>query len=80
MGVAASDGRFEGKMETRGNCQNLSFWAPESAILVEWTVSEEVTIRRKGAENTEFSSRRTSDFRRLGLWPSECDSASELVI
>jgi type IV pilus assembly protein PilA len=43
-------------------------------------VTEKVTIPRKGAENVEFWSRRTSDFRHLGLWPSECDSTSELVI
>src|SRR6267378_4504412 len=43
-------------------------------------VTEKVTIPQKGAENVEFWSRRTSDFRHLGLWPSECDSTSELVI
>jgi len=35
MGVAASDGRFEGKVkvETRGDCQNLSIRVSESVIL-----------------------------------------------
>ena len=35
MGVAASDGGFEGevKVETRGDCQNLSIRVSESVIL-----------------------------------------------
>src|ERR1700730_14690866 len=52
----------------------------ENVILGESRVTEEVTIPRRAAENTEFRSRRTSDFRHLGLWPLECDSTSELVI
>ena len=43
-------------------------------------VTEKVTIPQKATENAEFWSKRTSDFRHLGLWPSECDSTSELVI
>ena len=80
MAVAASDGRFERKMETGGDWQNLSIWVPESVILGESRVTGEVTIPQKAAENTEVSSRRTSNFRHLDLWPSECDSTSELVI
>ena len=67
-------------METIGYWQNLSIQVSESVILGELRVTEEVTIPQKGTENAEFWSRRTSDFRHLGLWPSECDSTSELVI
>jgi len=35
---------------------------------------------RQAAENTEFPSKRSSDFSHLGFWPSECHSTSELVI
>ena len=80
MGVAGSDGRFEGKMETRGDWQNLSIWVSESVILGMLSGPEEVTNLQKGAENTEVWSERTSDFRHLGLWPLECDSTGELVI
>ena len=80
MGVTASDGRFGGKMEMRIDWQNLSIWLSESVILEELKVMQEVTILRGVTENTEVWSRRTSDFRHLGLWPSECDSTSELVI
>jgi hypothetical protein len=80
MGVAASDGRFEGKVETRGNWQNLSIWVSQSVILGGLRAAEEVTIPQKAAENAAFASRRTSDFRHLGIWPLECDSTSELVI
>ena len=80
MGVAPSNGRFDGTMETKGDWQNLSIWVSESVILGESRVTDEVTILRSTAENNEFSSRRTSNFRHLGLWPLECDSTSELVI
>jgi hypothetical protein len=56
MGVAAYDGRFEGKMETRGHWQNLSIWVSESVILAELRATGEVTIPQKAAENTEVSS------------------------
>src|SRR4029077_12990645 len=67
-------------MEMKGDWQNLSIWVSESVILGESRVPEQVTIPHSTAENNEFSSRRTSDFRHLGLWPLECDSTSELVI
>jgi hypothetical protein len=35
---------------------------------------------RKTAENTEFASKRSSDFSHLGFWPLECHITSELVI
>ena len=73
-------GGLTGKMDTRVDWQNLSIWVSESVILEELRVTEEVTIPQYATENTEFSSRRTSDFRHLGLWPLECDSTSELVI
>jgi hypothetical protein len=57
-----------------GDWQNLSIWVSESVILGGSRVTDEVTILRSTAENTEFLSRRTSDFRHLGLWPLECDS------
>jgi hypothetical protein len=41
---------------------------------------EVVTFPDKAIENAVFVSRRTSDFRHLGLWPFECDSTCELVI
>ena len=74
MGIAASDGRFEGKMEMKGDWQNLSIWVSESVILGVSRLAEEVTIPQKAAENAEFGSKRTSDFRHLGLWHFECDS------
>jgi hypothetical protein len=80
MGVAAPDGRFEGKMETRDDWQNLSIWVSENVILEVLRVTGEVTIPQKATENAEFASRRTSDFRHFGFWPLECDSTSELVI
>jgi hypothetical protein len=80
MGVAASDGGFQVKMEMRGDWQNLSIWISESVILGESRVTEKVTAPQKATENTEVSSRRTSNFRHLILWPSECDSTNELVI
>jgi hypothetical protein len=81
MGAEASDKRFEGGwMRMGGDWQNLSIGVSESVILGESRVTDEVTIPHSTAENTEFQSRRTSDFRHLGLWPSECDSTSELVI
>jgi len=64
----------------RGDCQNLSIWVSESVILGELRVSEEMTIPENAVEKAEFASKGTSDFRHLGLWPSECDSTSELVI
>jgi hypothetical protein len=73
-GVAASDGRFGGKMETLYDWQNLSIQLSESVILGELNVVKEVTILHHAIENTEFLSKRTSDFRHLGLWPFECDS------
>jgi len=80
MGVMASDGRFESEMETRDDWQNLSIRVSESVILGGSGLTEEVTIPQQGTENVEFRTRRTSDFRHLGLWPSECDSTCELVI
>jgi hypothetical protein len=80
MGLTGSDGRFDGKTKKKGDWQNLSIWLPESVILRESMVTEKVTIPQRATENAEFRSRRTSDFRHLGLWPSECDSTSELVI
>ena len=80
MGIAASDGHFDGETETGDDWQNLSIRVSESVILGESGLTEEVTIREKGTENVEFRTRRTSDFRHLGLWPSECDSTCELVI
>ena len=67
-------------METIGYWQNLSIQVSESVILGESRVAEVVTIPQKATENAEFRSKRTSDFRHLGLWHSECDSTSELVI
>jgi len=80
MGDAASDGDLKVKMETSANWQNLSIPISESVILEESRATEKVTAPQKVAENTEVSPRRTSNFRHLGLWPSECDSTSELVI
>ena len=80
MGVMASDGRFESEMETGDDWQNLSIRVSESVILGESGLTEEVTIPQKGTENVGFRTGRTSDFRHLGLWPSECDSTCELVI
>jgi hypothetical protein len=68
------------KRRSKDDWQNLSIWVSESVILRESMVTEKVTIPQKATENAEFRSRRTSDFRHLGLWPSECDSTSELVI
>jgi hypothetical protein len=73
-------GGLNRRWETQDDWQNLSIWVSESVILGESRVTEEVTIPRRAAENSEFRSRRTSDFRHLGLWPLECDSTSELVI
>src|SRR5260370_2201525 len=67
-------------MKTQDDWQNLSIWVSESVILGGSRVTDEVTIPYSTAENIEFLSRRTSDFRHLGLWPLECDSTSELVI
>jgi len=69
MGLTGSDGRFDGTMETKSDWQNLSIWVSESVILRESMVTEKVTIPQKATENVEFRSRRTSDFRHLGLWP-----------
>jgi len=60
MGVAASDGGFQVKIEMRGDWQNLSIWISESVILRESRVTEQVTAPHKATENTEVSSRRTS--------------------
>ena len=60
--------------------QNLSIGSAESVILAVSGESEEVTFRQESTENAGSGSRRTSDFRHLGLWPSECDSTCELVI
>src|SRR5271154_2892292 len=68
------------KMEMQTDWQNLSKGLSESVILAESGVTAEVTISQDAAENTEVWSRTTSDFRHLGLWPSECDSTCELVI
>ncbi len=80
MGVVASDGWFGGRWIRRGDWQNLSIWVSESVILGALRVTQKVTIPAKATENAEFWSGRTSDFRHLGLWHSECDSTSELVI
>jgi hypothetical protein len=80
MGVAATGGRFAGKAGVRTDWQYLSIQVSESVILEESTVTAKVTIPRKAAENNKFVLRRTSDFRHLGLWHSECDSTCELVI
>ena len=40
MGVAASDGGFQVKMEMRDYWQNLSIWISESVILGESRVAE----------------------------------------
>jgi hypothetical protein len=67
-------------METQGRLAKFVTLVSESVILEQARVDEVVTILQKAAENTKVSSRRTSDFRHLGLWPSECDSKRELVI
>jgi hypothetical protein len=80
MGVAASDGGLKGDDGDEGRLAKFVNLGPESVILEESRVTEAVTASQKGAENTEVSSRRTSNFRHLVLWPSECDSTNELVI
>jgi hypothetical protein len=60
--------------------QKMSMGLPESVILAEQGVTGQVTVLRWATENTDFPSRRPSDFRHLGLWPPECDSTCELVI
>jgi hypothetical protein len=47
-------GRFEGWTRMGGDWQNLSIRVSESVILGESRVTEEVTIPRCTAENTEF--------------------------
>jgi hypothetical protein len=79
-GLRHLTGGLRGGTRMGGDWQNLSIRVSESVILGESRVTDEVTIPHSTAENTEFWSRRTSDFRHLGLWPSECDSTSELVI
>lgn len=54
--------------------QILSFWIAESVIPAKIAVTPVVTITRKFIEKKELGTRRTSDFRHLGLWHSECDS------
>src|SRR5216683_4392376 len=59
------------------------FCQSESLKVSSWErswVMAEVTIPQNRTENAGFASRGTSNFRHLGLWPSECDSTSELVI
>jgi hypothetical protein len=51
---AASDRRFEGVAANGGDWHNLSIRVSESVILGESRVTEEVTIPRCTAENTEF--------------------------
>ncbi len=46
MAVAASDGRFEGWTETRGDCQNMSIEVSKSVIRTEKLVSEQGVIPR----------------------------------
>jgi len=72
--------RFERKMEIQGRLAKFVILVAESVILEQTRSAEVVTILQKAAENTKVSSRRTSDFGHLGLWPSECDSKRELVI
>jgi len=79
-GVAASGGRFEGESGGRSKWQNMSGWVSKNCHMRRKRTVPEVTIPRKGAENAELVSGRTSDFRHLGLWPSECHSTGELVI
>jgi hypothetical protein len=67
-------------MATGRDWQNLSIRVSENVRRAESGGIEEVTIQQNRAENAEFSSQRTSDFRHLGLWHSECDSTAELVI
>jgi hypothetical protein len=45
MGVAASDGRFEGWTEMKGNWQNMSIAVSKSVILGESKVIEEGAIQ-----------------------------------
>jgi hypothetical protein len=80
MGDAAPDGRFEGNGGEMSDWQNLSIGVFKVSYWRELTVTGVVTTAWKATDNTEFSTGRTSDFRHLGLWPSECDSECELVI
>jgi hypothetical protein len=49
-------GRFEAKMETMDDWQNLSTTLSESVILEEMALGTQVTISHKVAENTDFRS------------------------
>ena len=67
LGLLAGD--LEGGMAIWKDWQNLSICISESVITGETRVTTEVTNSQEAAENTAFSSRRTTDFRHLGLWP-----------
>ena len=73
-------GGLKARVETMADWQKLSMGLPESVILAEQGAMGQVTVLRRPTENTDFPSRRPSDFRHLGLWPPECDSTCELVI
>jgi hypothetical protein len=73
-------GGLKAMARTMADWQKMSMGLPESVILAEQGAKGQVTVLRWAAENTDFPSRRPSDFRHLGLWPPECDSTCELVI
>jgi hypothetical protein len=67
-------------MQLTDNWHNLSIRLSQNVIARPFREIGQVTIPLNHAENVEFVSRRSSDFRHLGLWHSECDSTGELVI
>lgn len=73
-------GGLKARAKTMADWQKMSMGLPESVILAEQGAMGQVTVLRRATENTDFPSRRPSDFRHLGLWPPECDSTCELVI
>jgi hypothetical protein len=62
------------------NWHILSIRLSQNVIAGSFGAIDQVTFPPDRAENVEFVSRRSSDFRHLGLWHSECDSTCELVI
>ncbi len=80
MGVAASDGRFEGQERGRERLAKFVNLVAESVILRESKDNPEVTISQRGTENVDFVPKRHLTSVTWFSGPQSAIVTNELVI